>query len=81
MSQEIRSEGEGVHEGASATTLRDFARWLAAGVVVVGTGMAARVGSGRLCFKASGCPDCPAFGGCERPKANAWRSAHEKEAS
>ncbi len=64
-----------------ATSLRSFARWMAAGVLVVGTGRAARVGSGRLCFKREGCPDCPAFAGCGRSRAVAWRAAHEEAGS
>lgn len=72
-------DGTGV--GPVHPSLRDFARWMAAGAVVIGTGVAARVGSGRLCFKPEGCPDCPAFSGCGRPKAAAWRQRHEEAGS
>lgn len=72
------SRHAGVNEGASAADRREFLRGslrlLSAGVLLGGTGFAVGRAGLTRCDRPNPCGECPAFGGCERPRAEAFRA-------
>lgn len=64
--------------GASAADRREFLRGtlrlVSAGVLLGGTGFAVGRAGLTRCDRPNPCGECPAFGGCERPRAEAFRA-------
>lgn len=56
--------------------LRATARWVSAGTLLGATALAVGRAGLRRCDRPNPCGECPVFGGCERPRAEAYRAEH-----
>ncbi len=67
-----------VTDGVLAPDRREFLRGslrlVSAGVLLGGTGFAVGRAGFTRCDRPNPCGECPAFGGCERPRAEAFRT-------